>query len=490
MFDGIRRRLALNTMKAVTLPWVPKWARAAWPDITFRQLVDEGYKVNAAVFSCVNYHVDAFPEAPLYPYEERDGDFEKLPDAPIRQLLAEPNPEMGEKEFWGYCISYQAIGGNAYVWKRRSTANRVVELWPLHDGQVAPVPGMEKWISHYEYHVQGHDPIMIPREDIIHLRWAPDPMNPIRGMSPLQAIARDVMTVNEAIRYQYALLKNDAAPRTIVGVSGGLSDAAFERMKEQWQERYGGDHRGDVAITDGELTVQRIGMNLEELAIQALFNVPESHIASAFRVPPILVGLNVGLQRSTLANFREAREAYTEEFRLPRWAKVASQVTTQLYRQDFAASTKQVLMFDTAQVRALAEDEQAKRGSLNAALAWTTVNEARMAMGLEHLGPAGDVFIRSNASDVVPMHDEPMMALALPAQPVPPPPMLEDSTEDDAEDEAENDEMKARRLSARLARRRQRLDQIDIADMFADDILRELQRVQKRIADRVEDWED
>jgi hypothetical protein len=62
-----------------------------------------------------------------------------------------------------------------------------------------------------------------------------------------------------------------------------------------------------VGIVEGGATINRMALNLQELAIEALRRIPESRIAGALRVPAALAGLYVGLEKMTYSNFQEAR---------------------------------------------------------------------------------------------------------------------------------------------------------------------------------------
>ena len=58
--NRIRWGFARLLMKATGLSFVPQWVRTAWSDISFRLLVSEGYKTNAAVWACVRVWARGF----------------------------------------------------------------------------------------------------------------------------------------------------------------------------------------------------------------------------------------------------------------------------------------------------------------------------------------------------------------------------------------------------------------------------------------------
>ncbi len=363
------------------LGWSPAFGET---DQNVRTMIEEGYKKNSAVFACISTLAFAFPEPPLAVFS-RSRPGEVISGHPIRLLLNQPNPLMGEAELLQYVITYMALGGNTYLFKFRGQGDRVTELWPYHAGEMWPVASDREWISHYVYDRGDGTLREVAKRDVIHLKWMPDPQAPGRGMPPLKAVARETDSDNELTRYLYALLRNDAMPRTALRLpeTAHLSEEQYRRLKEQFQMRYGGDRRGQVAVLEGGVEIERLALDLEQLAFDTLRGVPEARIAAAFRVPPIVAGLSVGRNHSTYANYREARRSFAEQTLVPLWRSVAGEIEQGL-RDDFAAGDVEI-RFDLRRVEALAESESdrwrrvldgVERGVLR-------VNEARVQLGYE-----------------------------------------------------------------------------------------------------------
>lgn len=380
LWTRLRYALAGGTQKAATLPFVPSWVREAWLEPTFDRLTREGYTANAAVNACVVALAFAFIEAPLT--VSRDDD---TPDVrhPLQRLLRRPNAVMSEAELALFVITYLAIGGNCMLHKVR-VRGRVVELWPYHPGQMVPIPGRTSWVEGYEYDAGDGDKRRVPAADVIHLKWpSVDPQQPWLALPPLRAAAREVDTDSEATRYLYALLRNDATPRTVIEVPQGMSltNDEFNRLRAQFNDRYGGERRGSAALLEGGLKVSRIGLDLQELAFDALRRVPETRIAAAFRVPPIVAGLSAGLERSTYANFAEARRMFTENTIIPLWRLVAAEIEQGL-GEEFGSAVQ--VRHDVSRVAALRENEDAKFGRITQAFARGLLGrkESRRLLGL------------------------------------------------------------------------------------------------------------
>lgn len=396
-------RLALNPWGAaekaaakalVSLPIVPLWTSYSFITPTWGNLLTEAYKKNSAFLACISVYTRRFPEPPLRLYKDE----EELDTHPTRILIARPNPLMGEAELWQYTIAYAAIGGNAYWHKVRNNEQQVFQLWPHHVGNIMPVPGGDNWISHYEYDAGDGRKQDIPAEDIVHFKWSlPDPQQPWLAVPPIIAAAREVDTDNEATRYLYNLLKNDAVVRTafVLPADNPTLDAAqFDRLKGQIESGYTGDKRGRPALLEGGMDVKRLSLDLEEMAFEALHRIPETRIAAAMGVPAMLVGLQAGLERSTYSNMEEAVSDFTRGTLSPLWRSFASEIT---HDDDLNPGRErgESVAFDLAHVGSLQEDENERWERYGKALdrGAITINEYRAFLGMEDLGAAGDIVL-------------------------------------------------------------------------------------------------
>lgn len=400
----LRYGLARMLLKSQAFSIVPPWVTTSILNPAYRSLVRDGYQKSSSFFACISALAFAFPEPPLRVYDGDGDDAQALDTHGLRKLLRRPMPNMGEAELMATTMVYLAIGGNAYWHKLRGAAGQVVQLRPYGAGHITPIPGGKDWIKGYTYDPYGNgaqsqipgsqDNTILP-EDIVHFKWpAVDPLQPWMSQPPILAAATEVDSDVEAIRFLFALLKNDAIPRTVVTVPAdrALDDDEFRRTKEQWKERYGGENRGDVAILEGGATATRLGLNLQELAFDALAKIPESRIAAAMRVPPIIAGLNVGLDRSTYSNYGEARRAFTQDTLVPLWRLIASEVEADLL-PEFPRERGVAARYDTGKVASLQEERVGKWKSINDTYKSGLLkkNEGRRALGYPDV-PDGDTF--------------------------------------------------------------------------------------------------
>jgi HK97 family phage portal protein len=305
---GVRReRFGLKSAEIpLTRAYLSQWSPIEWADTRWDNIVTQGINANSAVFQCMSTLSFGYPEPP--PVVLRDGDPD--PNNPLQRLLTRPNPMMSHAELMVYTMTYRAAGGNCYLHKVRNKAGMVVELWPYSIAQMWPIPSRFNWVEDYGYYDKDGQVRTVPAADVIHLKWPfVDLLNPTKAMSPLMSVFREVNTDTEATRYLYALLKNDAVMRGVVQVPAGvpLGKTQADKLRAEMYMQHGGDNRGGIAILEQGASYQRVSLNLQELAFESLRRVPESRIAGAFRVPAILAGLYVGLEKSTYCLPADAR---------------------------------------------------------------------------------------------------------------------------------------------------------------------------------------
>jgi len=400
----------------------------------YQSYVLDGFNRNALVYACIMYKVRAITAAPLRAYEGTRDQPEVLPaDNDLTKLLDRPNTYQSQPEFQGLNEAYLNIDGNSFVMIDRDPKTGLpIGLHPLRPDRVwiialqnydiitAKKRGnnvMDTWrrpMTRYErkaygqlvrskngfakvgyiYTPEGVLPgdteraVRIPAQDMMHVKL-PNLLDPLEGMgyglSPLSAAAYNVDMDNDITLYFSELI--DKMRKTMDGIlnfSMPLDEEVMGRIKERWQELYG----GEVGVTDADGEYQRIMLSPEEMDLDLIDQRNESRIAMVFGVPLILVGARLGLLRSTYENYREARKAFWEDTMVPELGWFEQEYNYYLGQPD----SGYFIRFDYSQIPAF-EDIRADR---QAALleGWdasaVTMNEYRRAAGLSEL-PNGDV---------------------------------------------------------------------------------------------------
>jgi hypothetical protein len=186
-----------------------------------------------------------------------------------------------------------------------------------------------------------------------------------------------------------------------------LTQAQADALAEKFMQRYGGlDRSWRPPFLQSIKSVERLGLDLDELAYPELRDIADAAICAAFGVPPGMVGAIVGLERNTFTNFVESREQFWQDTIGNLWSRIDDAFTRDLL-PEFEARPGYVIQFDPSDVPALQEDVTPTWQRAGAAVAqgWVTVNDARREAGLPPVR-GGDVFLRSIATVAEPAPEE------------------------------------------------------------------------------------
>jgi HK97 family phage portal protein len=359
-----RRALDLSAPR----PLVIDGAASFWtPSTTTLSAADAGD--NSAVVACLTVLASSVIEPPLAVYRPGPaGGADRVP-APLpalTALLARPNPAFPLATMLAFATISTRTDGNGYWRKVRSgdpVRGNVVELWPVSPDRIEPYtrPGSGDLITAYRHTDEhGHATDLDPA-NVVHFRYGLDPADHRLGYAPLRALYSEVSADQQATRYAARLLANLAINGLTLSFdkeAAPIDQATADELKSRIAAAYGGNNVGATAVLSPGATLTAMGFSPEQMDMKTLHRVPEERISAVLGVPAIVAGLGAGLDRSTFANFEEAREAFTELTLVPLWASIAATLTMSL-APDFTSEKAVYLDFDTSRVRALQEDQDA-----------------------------------------------------------------------------------------------------------------------------------
>ena len=304
-------------------------------------------------------------------------------------LMKRPNPAMSWYQFIEEFVTYLQVAGNVYTYKERDRGNRVTALQLLRPDRMRIVPGSYGAES-YVYDVDGKD-YMLPKGDVCHLAL-PNPSGDLYGLSPLQTLARTVNLDSAMTDFAKVYFQNAGVPSGLLKLKRRLqTQEEASTIRARWRSQFGGKnnfHR--VAILDEDADYQQMASAPKDMALSELHNLTESRICSVFQVPAILVGANVGLQRSTYSNYREARMAFHSETLEPMVARILDHLNFYITDQEYGGP--EYITVNWAAMRASLDDRTSETTRVNALFAGgvITLNEARSTLGFEAIA-GGDV---------------------------------------------------------------------------------------------------
>ncbi len=368
----------------------PTWMQGdqVFPLVNFDTFVADGYNRNELVYACISLAASNAATAPLKAWKLEDNN--RVPvDLPLIELLNKPNPRQSRYEFFEMIDTFLNLEGNAFTVKLPD------EHWLARPDRMRQVFKDSKLMG---YVYIREDTVRIPflPDEVIHAKM-PNPGDRFdglgRGLPPLNVAARATDVDNKATDFLSAFFNNAAVPYGMLTTKNLLEDDEVARIRERLKQQYSGSSKWhDIMILDAEAAYQKLGADISEIAWPDLRKVTETRICMAFKVPPIMVGAQVGLERSTFSNYEESTKALWNQKIIPDNERVASAFTN-AYFDELPEGV--FLAHDYSEIEALQEsrNDKFKRAQQGSVGGWITVNDARAEVDLPPV-PGGDIFLR------------------------------------------------------------------------------------------------
>lgn len=360
-------------------PWLA--GVPSFPANTTGSVISEGYLKNPLIQEGIRLIVDTFAQAELT--VRREGSREVLKGHDLPAVIRRPEPRSFEYALWEWTLVDLFTTGNCFWELVRSKSGRIVQIWQLKVERMSIIADSRKWIRRYEYLIDGK-PWPIAVEDVLHWKFY-HPLDRFFGLSPILAALRPLHTDNAATDFLKLTLDNRAVPDIVVTAPGTLTKPDVQQARKEWKEAYGGRNRGGVAFIGGNVEVKTLGMSLEELAFPELQAGLETRILMSLGGAPLvyMTGSKAGMDRSTFANFGDAREALTTEIVMPLIRRAQGLMTSQLLHPNYPDAEQLEAVFETRRINAM-EERRTRRAAV--ATQWFlagvgTRNEARQMTG-------------------------------------------------------------------------------------------------------------
>lgn len=302
---------------------------AAWiVDLFNGGTTQAGVRVNnsnaltiAPVYAAIRVITDTFASLPLVTYERRPGarrmNRVRATGHHLYPLLKErANPFMSAFTFRETMAGHLESWGNAFAEIERDGAGRVLHLWPLRpDRMKVTWTGTRKV---YLYSMPDGREVPFRPDEIFHVPGFG--FDGLVGYNPI-ALARESLGLTKATEvFGASFFGNGSRVSGVLSSPNNLSDAAYKRLRQSWEEQHrgaGNHHR--VAILEEGTQWQQIGIPPEDAQFLATRQFQVADVARWFRVPPHMIG---DLSRSTNNNIEHQSlefVVHTVGPRLERW---------------------------------------------------------------------------------------------------------------------------------------------------------------------------
>ncbi len=267
---------------------------------------DSGVAVNSftsmshvAVMACVSILAEDLAKIPLdICRHNTKGGREVATDSYLHGLMRNPNDWQTAFEWKEMMQSALVLRGNAYSVAVRDFRGRVQYLVPVHPDRVAlweaPTGEYFYFVTRNGLHdmaVLAEVPIMVPSEDVLHLRWLSQ-WNSLLGSSRITLIRESIGLAMGMERHQARFTGQGARPSGVLSTDQKLAAEARNQLKSEWQAfKTGPRNSGATAVLEQGLKWQPMGLTMVDSQFIESRNFQLRDAARAFRVPPYKLGI-------------------------------------------------------------------------------------------------------------------------------------------------------------------------------------------------------
>ena len=309
--------------------------------------------------------VASVPFRPVTPTD--DGKYKPILDHPAAIAV-----EWGSDFYDGTAlitrITSDAIDSDGFAQKAKDQYGSVAELWWRDRERMTPVARSGDPLKFWKYEYEnGVSPDYIARKDIIQVKHDIHPIDPRRGRPFYRAVFRELDADSEISRMLVEILRNSLMPRAIFEwrkEDDSVKDEEEDDMLEQAIiGTFGRGRRGASSVTgSGELIIHQIAQQIGDLGVTEHRRNFEARIMAAFKVHPLVIGLDAGMQYSAYNNLEVAERASWTKGVIPVMGMLERAFTQQYLWQDFEDEEKKGIyfQFDREIINDLREDVAAK----------------------------------------------------------------------------------------------------------------------------------
>ena len=223
-------------------------------------------------------------------------------DHPAHRLLAvRPNGWQTSYEFREGMIFNASLAGGSIAIKN-VVGGEVRELLPVPAGSWT-VEQLADWVLRIrvDYSDKTHDYFDLGQ--VFYLRGPS--LDGFRGLAAIRQ-AREAIGLSKALERQQAKLAgNGGKPSGVLTFAQPLKPETKDKLRETWQEKFGANGDGGIAILDGDAKFQSMTMTSVDAQYIETRRLQVEEIARVFRVQPIML-----MQADKAATFASAEQMF------------------------------------------------------------------------------------------------------------------------------------------------------------------------------------
>ena len=231
--------------------------------------------------------------------------------------------------------------GEARILIARSDRSTMpLELWPIRPDKIEPVPSADGPLLGYVYTGPNDEKIPLQPDEVIDIIM-PNPMDPYRGLGPVQTLLTDLGATKAAAQWNANFFANDATPGGIIEMEENLSDSEWHTFVERWRDSHQGVGNAHRVATLEKAKWVNAQFTMRDMQFTELREYSDKTIMATFGMSPHMLGIEETVNRATA---EAAEDVFARWVIKPRLDRIKDALNSQLLPL-FGTST-QGLEFD------------------------------------------------------------------------------------------------------------------------------------------------
>lgn len=294
--EPISGPVPIRQYAAVGRPMVNDWSAET--------AIRDAYLMSSIIFRCAKINADKIASLPFRVgnrLPDRPGEVAEFNvNAPLARLLGpfpgSPNPDATPTQIITHAVTQWQTTGR-FAWEIEWAGKKVANLWPLIAQYLDPIPTSNRggltYFSGYQYKVKGQ--VVDYNADEVFYAWQPSQYDWHQAESPLQAARLDAAVMIMQDMYDWAFLKNDSRPASVIIHQAFAERDEYEAFKAQFQSNFQGvlnagkaafvPMEGENADAKAAMEIKTLGLSQKDSDANARAEKKARNVAIAMGVP-------------------------------------------------------------------------------------------------------------------------------------------------------------------------------------------------------------
>lgn len=317
-----------------------------------------------------------------------DGTYEQLKDHKLLSLIEKPNAFLTGKQLRKLHFTYMNLNGEAYEYMADPDAQKVpraLHVLPAH------TTDFELGKSFDDSKIRNGNKTYTIFEVIRDIN--PDPRNPYVGRGVVAAAAATLDTDTQAKEYNRRFFANSARPSVVVQTPGEMTDQAFTRLQQSFNDSFVGTENAHKPIILEGATVAPFMLTQKEMDFLASQQFTRKELLAFFFVSGAMLGDTDQANRSNMDASEYNLAKYAVKPRVEQYIELLNARLVDLVDSSLEFYTDPIVP----------EDIEAKLKAAEASVnKWATIDEVRAQYELPEL-PDGKGSVMYIAANLVPI---------------------------------------------------------------------------------------